>query len=265
MISSDAGWRVKLDRAVELLPQVSVAITDFIYSHPYKVSIQKDTQTGRFFANATLTAEPPPRLSAMVGEVIHNQRSSLALLINHLICQVSAPTRSTEFPICDSPTAFRSYQKNRRLDPKCGLAKIDVLGQSIKDTVEQLQPYQDPSNPLWVLHNLNNLDKHRNLIAVGTPVGMVQISLIGSGDSFHGMRLPGWNPAQGPLRQGSLLLSWDMGYGPPDLSVTRKVRPSLDVVFGQADPSAGRPVIQTLEGITVFIRDRVFTALEPYA
>ena len=112
---------------------------------------------------------PPltPVLPLIVGDYIHNIRSSL----DHLIAQLSVQaghrideTRHLTFPIYNSETI---YIRNSRHKLK------ELVSPNALAAIERAQPYEarksgdDPTaDPLWVLSELDNIDKHRMLVVV---------------------------------------------------------------------------------------------------
>jgi hypothetical protein len=107
--------------------------------------------------------EPPldPRLALVLGDCIHNIRSSL----DHLVAQLallnnatSVAIEKTAFPICLSPNDFKNATV-RKVAPY-------ISGDALRE-IEKLQPYSagdGVQNILWVLSQLDIIDKHRLLI-----------------------------------------------------------------------------------------------------
>ncbi|HZT66044.1 MAG TPA: hypothetical protein VFA11_09680 [Acidimicrobiales bacterium] len=119
---------------------------------------------------------PPLRWAAIFGDCVHNLRSAL----DHMIWDLSggtgnAPPRS-EFPIFDDQTKYLERGKNGKPVHGSGLAKIEgVKDLDARRVIRNLQPFKasEPHrHPLWVLHELDRVDKHRALHPVlGWPYG----------------------------------------------------------------------------------------------
>jgi hypothetical protein len=94
-----------------------------------------------------------------VGECVHNLRSVLDNLAWYCAGLDGDPPWSTEFPIFPER---RPYLHEGRGG---GQYKISgIKHQGVRDIIEKVQPWQDEhprQHPLWLLHELNNADKHR--------------------------------------------------------------------------------------------------------
>lgn len=110
--------------------------------------------------------EPPSELSAIVGDCLNNQRSSLDYLVWQIVeSQPSEkPGRNNMFPICSSSEAYQNQIRAGRLRGVPDQAKA---------VIQELQPYEDQDHPLSLLQRLCNRDKHRDLnfaVAVASDV-----------------------------------------------------------------------------------------------
>jgi hypothetical protein len=184
-------WDVKLNRAREHLVELRRSIDELRASGDFTVTID---ETGRErVVRLVVKSEPPVRLSAIVGDFIHNLRSSLDCVMLAACETSSGPLtedeeRDVQFPITSTPTKFAGQ-----------LYRIKRASSDVIDTVRQMQPWVwlvDPSMPalsdealiaevqhhqLLTLAELSNVDKHRRIhltawypkdIFVGTPEGV---------------------------------------------------------------------------------------------
>jgi hypothetical protein len=71
-----------------------------------------------------------------------------------------------EFPIADKPSEYP-----RLRDRKVKGARQDAL-----DAIDAAKPYKGGNDTLWRLHKLNNVDKHRLLLTVGSSFRSINIS-----------------------------------------------------------------------------------------
>jgi hypothetical protein len=104
----------------------------------------------------------PVHLSILIGDCVFNLRSgldhlALALADKFTPNMSNERIRDSEFPIFDNP---RTYAKQW---PK----KIGCVAPAARAVIELLQPYHRGKDyfehPLWQVHTLNILDKHRRL------------------------------------------------------------------------------------------------------
>lgn len=102
----------------------------------------------------------PVEIPLMIGDIAHHARSTLDWLAWSI---ARYPCKNTSFPIWASP----SIDKNgRRIQPFVA----GGLNAAAKRAVKQLQPYErwkaNPLNsPLYWLRELDNVHKHRHLVA----------------------------------------------------------------------------------------------------
>lgn len=114
-----------------------------------------------------------PRLSVLLGDVVHNLRSALDYLIPPLV-EASHAKLSTkhEFPIFLDRHDYAARVGTKTKAKAGGPLRHIVHGLSI---VEAWQPYYAKSgpeaDPLWGVHRFSNADKHRQL----TPFGLVPV------------------------------------------------------------------------------------------
>ena len=104
----------------------------------------------------------PLRFSVLIGEIAHHLRSSLDHLVWQLvIANGRKGTARSEFPIfCEQPKGANG----ERLFAN----KIEGVRQDVADAIRQMQPFNDPApplNPLWLVHELDRIDKHRLLVS----------------------------------------------------------------------------------------------------
>jgi len=109
--------------------------------------------------------------SVMIGEIAHNLRSAL----DGLVCQlaiISAPGRDWRF--CKNQrTGFPIFLRGPKSASRTRFMreKLHYLRPAYITRIEKLQPYKRGNgyrlSPLWLLHELNNADKHRLIPVVG--------------------------------------------------------------------------------------------------
>jgi hypothetical protein len=120
-----------------------------------------DHTSGRHVITATVQEPIPDDWGPLIGDVLHNLRSALDHLAHALAVEnVGTPLpkeigASVEFPIFDGEVNFHRH----------GRPKIVGLSSEAQTAIEALQPYRrypDPHiDPLWLLYQLSNIDKHR--------------------------------------------------------------------------------------------------------
>jgi hypothetical protein len=159
----DGCW-AKIERANENIKNLEAEISTFVQPDPYIIAgnVNHETKECIFVANAKTI---PLRFSVLAGETIHHLRSSLDHLIWALaLRRHAAPGRNIGFPICLTEEKFKAALKG---------GKIKGISGSAQAIVERLQPYRNADwrntvsdNPLRIIHEFNNTDKHRLLTVV---------------------------------------------------------------------------------------------------
>ena len=154
------GSRAKIRQASKQLKTLNREAARFANSHPYTIESERDRKTGEWVGiiRAVGTDEDPPiELGVLVGDIAHNLRSALDLLVCQLAALGTNPDCiGTQFPICDSPGAFESDVRRHRLDGLSGRHQTMIRG---------AQPYhrRQRHRLLRILRELSNTDKHRGI------------------------------------------------------------------------------------------------------
>jgi hypothetical protein len=158
------GCREKLGRARTHLEDLSDLIKELGESPEARVTSRVVNDGDWLLVRVKLLKLPPPLMSLIGGDAIHNMRSAL----DHLAVQLvrlndKKPHRGNQFPIYDSrPT---EKDKRKRFE-RC----IDGMSKNHKEDVKKLQPFELRGTKeglmLSRLGALDNLDKHQMLTPV---------------------------------------------------------------------------------------------------
>ena len=96
--------RVKIERAKEHIAQLEAAVEAFRETKPYTVIGEPEPETGKIVFRVKISADPPARIGAIVGDVIHNIRSALDVLI----CQMYETATGRQAPPLISRSRYTS-------------------------------------------------------------------------------------------------------------------------------------------------------------
>jgi hypothetical protein len=193
--------------------------------------------------NYRLTTDPtaPRHWSAAVGDVLHNFRSALDHLAWQLVlANGGRPTKRTSFPLLLSP-------------PGVGRAPSVFGGVSAEalDIIESLQPYhqEDKANrdALWLLHDLNRVDKHRTLL-----VAIVAIDF-GRWGVPDGVPSPTANFSPRPLRRDSPIATFKFPSPQPDVHLL-DLEFRLEIFLHEGPPAGENPLLRVLTYIDTHLR-----------
>jgi len=157
-----ASYQTRLDRAYTHLNVLTTEIHRWLDRAMLLPDEEVDPASGETVVHLSELHDPVPEAwGPMIGDVLHNLRSSLDHLVHALTVAHAGQTldpaleRQTEFPIYETEDLFRGNAPKR----------LRGVSADARDAIEALQPFQRGTNsgsdPLWLLHQLSNIDKHR--------------------------------------------------------------------------------------------------------
>lgn len=162
------GAWAKVERAREHGHSLVEIAEAFIERRPNQLRFDKKSEPG--WVRMFVVVEPVPiRVALIAGDVVHNLRSAL----DHLAWQLvtlegqKAPGTHTAFPIYTCKTEFEERVRNPSKGRVSPLHGIDPAGYNWA-RIERAQPYHATVpyiEPLAVISELDNADKHRTLLA----------------------------------------------------------------------------------------------------
>lgn len=161
-------WTVKIERAKQNMNELQTEISSFISTHPYSIRTKRNLQTRQLIYYVSEAKDVPQKIALISGDVIQNLRSALDYLAYDLFCNETKgnlPGRHIYFPIEKDKDTYEK-EKNR---------KTDGISIKAKLLIDEVKPYRGGNEILWRIHELNNIDKHRLLITVGSAFRSVDI------------------------------------------------------------------------------------------
>ncbi len=156
------GALTKVERAKQHVGDLEAELRAFHGTNPYVVAAKRNPETHQLVYYVASVQEVPRSISAIAGDVLQNLRSALDHLAYQLVCSglgrepTEQEARAIAFPIA------RSAQELESLVP----GKVKGASQSAMDAIKAAKPCKGRNDALWLIHSLNNIDKHRLLIAV---------------------------------------------------------------------------------------------------
>ncbi len=163
---------LKIKRAKEHVSDLERHVRAFMEINPYKVGTKRDPQT-RKLIYYIISAEPVPDCLALIaGDAIQNLMSSLDYLAYQLVCSdsrgIPPNPRWIYFPIADDASKYEAKKQG----------KLKGVRQETFDAIDALKPYKGGNALLWVLYRLNNIEKHRLLLTVGSQHSGINIGQV---------------------------------------------------------------------------------------
>lgn len=182
------GPRLKVRRAKSEVDAFGRIEQTFWKETDYKVvRAEFNPKTQKYAYRVSMKTSPSQELGVLIGEMAHNLRSALDGLVYQLaLLETDTPASNTQFPIfLVGRTKKRRRGKRKGLIPHFegmrlsdGRSMIRSLRLEHQTIIEGLQPYkrgrQGHRDPLFLLREINNADKHRLIQVVGfKPTGLL--------------------------------------------------------------------------------------------
>src|SRR3990167_2635239 len=208
--------RLKIWRATNHLATLEGALGEYFARAPFEIT--EFTENGHPYRRVNIREGLPITLSAIVGDVVHNLRTSLDLLASECVRLNQQPHGDVYFPFAESETELEGQIRWRHMDR----AKPEVV-----DLVRSFKPYIGGNLALRGIHDLDIIDKHRALVPVHA-----HIKLPGHG--------AGWG--QGGGSSGTAMVPERVRL----LSREERLSFTLRVMFGGRTPFAREEMVPTL-------------------
>lgn len=262
---------LKIEWAKQHILNLNFQLKAFFDSNPYEIGTQRDPQTRRLIYYVAGVREVPPPISLAAGDIIHNLRGALDHLAFQLYLigpggQAGGAGSRIYFPIADDVAKYKAEAPR----------KIKGLAPAAIKAIDAIEPYKggqtDKSDTLWRLEKMNNIDKHRLLITIGSQFRSVDVG----GDLQRGLQeaiakgppelattfgtvpkmdlflQPG--NRQFPLKAGDQLFMT-----PPDAEVDQNRQFRFEVAFGEKQIVEGQPLIETLQHMANMVDNLVIS------
>jgi hypothetical protein len=239
-----AGVKAKLARAEEHMKALGEEWTTFGKEQSYEALHEFKPDTGEWNTYLRLAKPIPIKLSAILGDALHNMRSSL----DHLVCRFvelhnGKVDKHHAFPICRDAADYdaRVHQIRRKKDRPGPLDGIPAGGAE-RALVEEVQPFQRGKDwrehPLAILNNMTNIDKHRSIhVADSYPQATNALDLLtwipDDAELIDHMLI--WQPGQ-PLEDRTHIARLRFSEAHPAEEVNIKVTFPLTLAFGDPEP-----------------------------
>jgi len=264
---------VKFARAHDHLTAIEKAIGQFVKMKPHNLVGEyqpsrpyKPGTEARFVLRLHAPAQPPAGLPELIGDYLTNLRASLDHIIYAIATKHTGGAFVNRFAI-----QFAIHGDEHRFASFKGKVSDDLPSHVLAE-MERLQPYQgcDDSNflpiyierqPLWILNLLVNEDKHRALVTVPSislrsmTIDLINAVAVDAPDSWS---------TSGSFKHGAEILSLRFIADAPGAKVNVHPDFTTDVAFTEEWPAVGRPVIETLQMLSDYVRYKVFDVFEQH-
>ena len=232
------GIREKIKRANEHIRNLDAEITPYLEGadHTLTATVKFDASRGSLFRDWLISGSPfPQRFSVIIGEVIHQLRSSLDHLVWQLVIAhgTEKTTDDLEFPIFWESSKY----------PAAARRKIKGVSPTAAKRIEGLQPYNAgghiDDHPLLIIHKFDIVDKHQLLILVA---GELKVW----GDDITKIM---WKPSPGELDK----VITSRLTRTPSAHADANYQLAFDIAFDTFGSRRGEAVIPSLQQLTDFV------------
>jgi hypothetical protein len=159
MIAPFEASKLKLDRAATHMRELESAIAAYLAGKPCAIVAEHFPGMELSYSTHAWTArirKPVPlELSAIIGDVVHNLRASLDLVICDLVRINGRGVDKVHFPFCATAAELPKAIADRN---------IHKAGADVVQLISSLKPYRGGHDALRALHDMDVSDKHQALI-----------------------------------------------------------------------------------------------------
>lgn len=111
--ASAAGVHLKFQRAREHVAELERRVGEFLDSMPFEVYEEEEQETGDLLYRVRVHRQPPPELSVVIGDLVHNCRTALdhlawQLVLATAVCRVRKPCFRSPGARIRTPPMLRS-------------------------------------------------------------------------------------------------------------------------------------------------------------
>jgi hypothetical protein len=260
------GIRSKIERAQKHVIDLNAAIFGFGSTRPYEITANKDDESGKVVYRLSGIKSTPNDILLIAGDAIHALRSAL----DHLAYRIWSTNGGTGnpkhvyFPIADSREDFVSKVSG----PK---TQIRGVSPAIWTAIEAVEAYNGGNgHDLWVIHALDNVDKHRTLMAAASvhrnvDVGDLMARQIvadmeaRTGETFNlALSLP-----LVPLETKFPAEAGDALFETNGIEVDQNIKFAFQVAFNEPGIVQGEPILSTMPKLVNSV-DSVFAQLAKF-
>jgi hypothetical protein len=159
----------KIDRARKHISDLRSEVRAFLDRRPYAVASRPHAKPGHIVYYVSRVEPIPDVLGLIAGDAIQNLMSALDHLAYQLVCSDTNDCPPNRFGIY-FPIRFKAadYEKAK-------LKKMEGASAETLKAVDSVKPYKEGNSLLCALWQLNNIEKHRLLLTVGSQAAGIKL------------------------------------------------------------------------------------------
>ena len=254
---------LKIKRAKEHITDLEQQTRAFLDSNPYKVTCKIDPKSRKPVYYLASVEETPECLPLIAGDVIQNLMSALDHLAYQIVCSDTRDNPPNPnwiyFPIADDATKYEAKKRG----------KMQGARQETFDAIDALKPYKGGNDLLWTLYRLNNIEKHRLLLTVGSLAAGIHLGQLMSPSA--GKTMPpeavAWLESLSlflmPANKGfPLKAGFQLYRGAENEECNPKQQFRFQVSLNEPGIIEGKPLVETLYQLVSLV-DNIYVTLSP--
>lgn len=214
-----SSYSRKLDWAETQIDALADSIQGWLQSDAYTLVEYTEPETGDQVLKAKISEPPRKEWPLMLGDAVHNLRSAL----DHLAYQLALDGYQA-----NRPGEFIPSGHQRRImfpivavsnDPKRSVegfyeqvvkTQLRYVPDAAAATIKALQPYKRTPNaplthPLWVINEIDVIDKHRKLHTTAAAFPLQTLAIGGGDVHIKHLEIGG-----GPVENDSEIMRWNI-------------------------------------------------------
>jgi hypothetical protein len=183
------GIRAKIERAKKHVSDFNSAWQLFRATDPYGYIVDFDAQTGHNVYKIKIHREIPEIIPLCIGDAVHNLRASLDYLAWQLVdISGGTPGSHTYFPISKTEAKYKASSPG----------KVNGMGSQFVNMIDALKPYEIGDNGqagnsgLWILSELDIVDKHRMMLIAAFHINLVSVGFRPKPGNAMGIQTEFW-------------------------------------------------------------------------
>jgi len=257
-----AGVRLKFERTKKHVADLQNVIAAFFSTKPYKFGTKRDSVTGKLIYYITHIDPTPAEIPLIAADAFAGMISSLDHIVYQLFKAAGTTGRDRHlyFPIFDGEVEYKAPKSGRE-------RKVKGLAPAAINAIDAMEPYKGGAgHAFWVIQELNNLAKHREVMTVGSMLRAADIGALMAEfmERNLGHALPevhiffkSADPLC-PLKLGDELLGT-----PSNMEESKKLQFVFDVSLYEPQITDPQPLIETAHQFSNLVESAI-VKLEPF-
>ncbi len=250
------GVWIKVERAKHHFRDLQARHERFRQDYPYEAIPYDEPDTGDLVYKAEIPNKPPRWWGGIVGDCVHNLRSSLDLLVCEMV--------RAKGKIVTPHHGFLISTKGANAFKSGVMGKIQGVPKRAVKLIKKAKPYKGADNPFWRLHNLDVADKHSLLVPIGMTLHRITTTITSAHLNQFFAANPGVTEVTGdvvftrpagitvlrrtfPLKDGAEIYRVPASLrNDPIAQMHMNPKLGIEIAFGKIEGVEGEPLIPTL-------------------